>query len=74
MFRKNKRKRQQITNMCVWYKTKANILNLTKKSPTGGSPVKEKIRNKNKLLAGIYFCKKTRKLVVERCVNIYTGT
>lgn len=49
----------------VWYKIKVNKLNLTKKRPKGGSPVKAKIKKKIKFFKGTYLWIYTIRLVVE---------
>ncbi len=70
MFKKNKKNKKVITIKCVWYNKNAKILNFTKNKPTGGSPVMEKTKKKNKFLVGIYFWIKTMKLVAERWVTV----
>lgn len=74
MFKKNIKNKVIIIKIWAWYNKNTKILNLMKKSPTGGSPVNEKTKNKNKFLLGTYFWRKILKFVIDHWVTIYRGT
>lgn len=58
----------------VWYRINVNILNFTKNNPTGGNPVRENNRKKNKFFSGIYLCIYKIQLLSEEFERNVKGT
>lgn len=58
----------------VWYRIKVKILNFTKKRPTGGNPVRENTKKKNKFFSGIYLCIYKTQLLRDEFARNVKGT
>ena len=49
------------------------MLNLIKKKPTGGKPVKQNTKNKNKTLKLLYLYKKIKNVLADKFVKSWIG-